>query len=161
MTQRMQDLADQIVRLQVELDREIEQRRKILGWRFNERMIEFEHGITLEHRRLRESAMRFLARSSVISIITSPVIYSLIVPLVLLDGWASLYQVISFRVYRLPRVHRANYIMFDRRHLVYLNWIEALNCLYCGYANGVISLCSRDWQPYRTILVSDQACVAD
>jgi hypothetical protein len=26
----------------------------------------------------------------------------------------------------------------DRGQLNYLNWIEALNCLYCGYANGLI-----------------------
>ena len=67
MTQRMQDLAGQIVRLQGELDREIEQRRKILGWRFNERMIDFEHGITLEHRRLREGVTHFLMRSPILS----------------------------------------------------------------------------------------------
>jgi hypothetical protein len=139
MTQRMQDLAAQIVKLQSELDREIEQRRKILGWRLNKRMIEFEHGITLEHRRLRESATRFLMGSPILSYVSAPVIYSLIIPFVLIDGWASFYQAICFRLYRLPRVRRSNYIMFDRRHLAYLNWIEALNCIYCGYANGVVA----------------------
>ena len=74
-----------------------------------------------------------------VSYVSAPVIYSLIIPFVLIDGWASFYQAICFRLYRLPRVRRANYIMFDRRHLAYLNWIEALNCLYCGYANGVVA----------------------
>jgi hypothetical protein len=27
----------------------------------------------------------------------------------------------------------------DRQHLAYLNWIEKLNCVYCGYANGVFA----------------------
>ncbi len=139
MTQRMQDLAAEIVRLQAELDREIQSRRKLLGWRLKERMVEFEHGVTIEHRRLRMGVGRFLARSPLIFILTSPVIYSMIVPLMLLEGWACLYQAICFRAYRIPRVNRSGYIVLDRRHLAYLNWIEALNCVYCGYANGVIA----------------------
>lgn len=29
------------------------------------------------------------------------------------------------------------YVVFDRRHLAYLNAIEKLNCAYCEYGNGV------------------------
>ncbi|MDF2119468.1 hypothetical protein PY365_28275 [Roseiarcaceae bacterium H3SJ34-1] len=139
MTHRMQELASEIVRLQGELDREIEARRKVLGWRLKERIVEFEHGITIEHRRLRTKISRFLRRSPAATVLTAPVIYSLIIPMVILDAWASLYQAICFRAYGIPRVSRADYIVLDRRHLSYLNWIEALNCLYCGYANGVIA----------------------
>lgn len=66
-------------------------------------------------------------------------IYSLIVPLLIVDAWVGIYQAICFRVYRIPRVRRADYIVFDRQHLAYLNWIEALNCAFCGYANGLIA----------------------
>lgn len=62
MTQRMQDLAHTIVALQAELDREIERRRKTLGIGIHDRLVEFEHGITLEHRRLRLSVGRLLVR---------------------------------------------------------------------------------------------------
>ncbi|MES2293918.1 MAG: hypothetical protein V4527_11520 [Pseudomonadota bacterium] len=139
MTERMQDLANQIVRLQSELDREIQARRKVLGWRLKEGMVEFEQGITTEHRRLRMSVAKFLARSSLGVILAAPVIYSVIVPLLLLDIWASLFQAICFGIYRIPRVRRSRYIVFDRQHLAYLNWIEAFNCVYCGYANGVLA----------------------
>jgi hypothetical protein len=139
MTQRMQDLASEIVRLQTELDREIEARRKNLGWHLKERFVEFEEGIVMEHRRRRTTIRSFLGTSTIRAAITAPINYSLLIPIVLLDGWASAYQAICFRAYRIPRVKRAPYIAFDRRHLSYLNWIEALNCLYCGYANGVIA----------------------
>ena len=139
MTQRMQELAHQIVELQAELDREIQSRRKALGWSIKNGLVEFERGIAIEHRRLRESIPRFLSRSSLGTIITAPVIYSLIIPMVIIDVWASLYQAICFRVYRVPRVRRSDYILFDRRNLSYLNLIETLNCLYCGYANGVVA----------------------
>ena len=137
MTQRMRDLADEIVRLQGELDREIESRRKSFGWSLKERLVEFEHGVTIEHRRLRRSIGGFLAQSSLRAALTAPVIYSLVIPFVVIDAWVSLYQAICFRAYRIPQVSRSEYILFDRNHLAYLNLIEAANCLFCGYANGV------------------------
>lgn len=102
MTKRMQALAGEIVRLQGELDREIERRRKVLGWRLKGRVVEFEHGVTIEHRRLRMGIATFLSRSSIGTVVTAPVIYSVIVPLLLLDGWFSLYQAICFRAYGIP-----------------------------------------------------------
>lgn len=139
MSGRMQDLVEEILRLQSELEQEIEKRREALGWRLRERLVEFEEGIGAEHRRLRTSVRRFLAESSIGAVLTAPVIYSLIVPLVLLDLWANLYQQICFRAYRIPLVRRSDHVVFDRARLAYLNWIEALNCLYCSYANGVIA----------------------
>lgn len=41
MTRTMRDLANEIVRLQGELDREIEERRKALGWTLRNRLIEY------------------------------------------------------------------------------------------------------------------------
>ncbi|MFI5247638.1 MAG: hypothetical protein ACHQWV_03695 [Nitrospirales bacterium] len=66
-------------------------------------------------------------------------IYSLIVPLVILDAWIWLYQNVCFPVYGIAKVDRSRYILLDRGHLRYLNWIERLNCDYCGYANGLIA----------------------
>ena len=140
MTQRMEALASEIVRLQGELDREIEARRKVLGWRLKKGIVEFENGVTIEHRRLRVGVATFLARSPIGSILTAPVIYSVFIPLFFLDAWASAYQAICFRVYRIPRVKRSQYIIAtDRQHLAYLNVIEAFNCVYCGYGNGVLA----------------------
>lgn len=139
MTARMEEIAREIVRLQTELDREIERRRKVLGWSLKKHLVQFEKGLVAEQRRLRVSAARFIVRSSLGSILTAPIIYAMIVPLVLLDLWASVYQAICFRAYGIARVRRSDYIIFDRGRLAYLNWIEALNCLYCGYGNGVIA----------------------
>lgn len=139
MPHRIEQLAAEIVRLQGELDREIESRREALGWKLKEGMVAFEHGLTVRHRQLRLGIGTFMARSPVATIASAPVIYSLIIPLALIDVWASLYQAICFRAYRIPRVRRSQYIVVDRDRLGYLNAIEALNCLYCEYANGVIA----------------------
>ncbi len=139
MTARMQALAREIVQLQTELDREIERRRKALGWSLKEHLVQFEQGVVAEHKRLRTGVGRFLARSSLLTILSAPVIYSMVVPLVLLDLWVTLYQAICFRAYGIVRVKRSDYIAFDRGRLGYLNWIEGLNCRYCSYGNGVIA----------------------
>ncbi|MDO8379761.1 hypothetical protein [Phenylobacterium sp.] len=139
MTQHMKDLAEEIVRLQGDLDREIEARRKALGWKLKEQIGQFEHGITLEHRRLRLGLTKFFGRTSLAVVLTAPVIYSLIIPLVIVDAWVSAYQAICFRAYRIPQVKRGDYFAFDRGRLSYLNVIEGVNCAFCAYANGVVA----------------------
>ena len=134
---RIDEIASEIVRLQGELDREIFKRRDALGWRLHEGLVEFEHGLVAEHRRLKLNAAAFMAGAPPATVLTAPVIYSLILPLALIDLWASAYQAICFRAYRLPRVRRSEYLVFDREALAYLNWIERLNCWFCEYANGV------------------------
>ena len=39
----------------------------------------------------------------------------------------------------MPRVKRTEYVVVDRHQLAYLNGIQKLNCIYCGYANGVVA----------------------
>lgn len=140
---RIEEIASEIVRLQSELDREIFRRREALGWRLHEGLVEFEHGVVAEHRRLKRGAAAFIAGAPPATVLTAPVIYSLILPLALIDLWASAYQAICFRAYRLPRVSRRDYMIFDREALAYLNWIERLNCWFCEYANGIAAYVSE------------------
>ena len=63
----------------------------------------------------------------------------MILPFVLLDLFVTVYQAICFPVYRIPKVRRGDYLIFDRSHLAYLNGLEKLNCAYCSYANGLIA----------------------
>lgn len=72
-------------------------------------------------------------------LLTGPVIYGLVVPIVIADLCATLYQWTCFPVYGIPRVRRRDYVVIDRMKLSYLNGFHKLNCLYCEYANGVIA----------------------
>ncbi len=71
--------------------------------------------------------------------LTAPLIYGLLIPFVIADICGSIYQMVCFRVYRIPRVKRSAYVIFDRTRLAYLTPFQKLNCLYCEYANGVIA----------------------
>lgn len=83
--------------------------------------------------------MKFLWDAPRFSLILAPVIYSLALPLLLLDAWLWVYQTLCFPVYGIEKAERARYIVLDRGHLEYLNWIERFNCDYCSYANGLIA----------------------
>lgn len=80
-----------------------------------------------------------LKRTPPLVALTSPLIYSLIIPFVLTDLWVSLYQAVCFRVYGIEQVERRIYFKLDRTKLDYLNQLEKLNCLYCSYVNGVVA----------------------
>ncbi|MBF0629027.1 MAG: hypothetical protein HQL91_12490 [Magnetococcales bacterium] len=79
-------------------------------------------------------------KSYIAIILSAPFIYALIFPLSMLDFFLFLYQLVCFPIYGLPKVRRTDYISIDRGALVYLNIIEKLNCLYCGYAVGLLAL---------------------
>lgn len=139
MTDLVQSLREKIEELQAELEREISTRREALNYHFQKSRVVFEEEILARHRALRMGLGRFFKSTRPVVILTAPVIYSLIVPIALADLCATIYQHICFRAYRIPRVRRSDYIVFDRGLLAYLNIIEKLNCIYCEYANGVIA----------------------
>lgn len=71
--------------------------------------------------------------------VTAPVIYSIVIPLVLLDLWVTLFQLLTFPIYGIPWVRRRPYFAIDRAKLPYLNPLERVNCTYCSYANGLLA----------------------
>jgi hypothetical protein len=132
-------LVDQLRRLEQTIEHKLETRRKALQVRVDNGRITFERTLIEQHRRFKTGILRFLAESPVIFYLTAPVIYSLIIPFVLLDLFVTVYQAICFRAWNIAPVNRADYIALDRHHLAYLNIIQKLNCTYCAYANGVIA----------------------
>ena len=74
--------------------------------------------------------------------LASPIIYSTIFPLIIFDIFLEIYHRICFPLYKLPIVKRSKYIRIDRHRLKYLNWFEKINCVFCGYANGLIHYAS-------------------
>ncbi len=78
-------------------------------------------------------------RRQPLMILSAPVIYSLVIPIALVDLWVMAYQAVCFPIYKIPKVRRRDYLVFDRHHLAYLNVIEKINCAYCSYANGAIA----------------------
>jgi len=59
----------------------------------------------------------------------------MIIPAVILDFSLFIYQNTAVRLYKIPLAKRSDYIVFDRKELAYLNWIQKINCIYCSYVN--------------------------
>lgn len=77
------------------------------------------------------------------AILTAPIIYSVYIPLTLLDLMASIYQAVCFPIYGIEKINRSDYVVIDRHKLSYLSWVEKFNCVYCGYGNGVLAYVSE------------------
>jgi hypothetical protein len=132
-------LAEKIRLLEAELEAELAQRRADLRYGLEKGRVLFEEEILRRHRELRTRLSTYILNARPLVVLTAPVIYALIVPLVLLDLFVTVYQAVCFPVYRIPKVRRRDYLVFDRHHLAYLNALEKLNCSYCSYANGMIA----------------------
>jgi hypothetical protein len=108
------------------------------------------------HRELKTRLSHYILGARPLLVLAAPLIYSLIIPFVLLDLFISAYQFICFPLFGIPAVRRSDYLVIDRVHLSYLNAIEKVNCAYCAYANGLIayareitSLTEQYWCPIK------------
>jgi hypothetical protein len=125
--------------LEGELREKLHAHEERLAYRIRGRRIEFTEEIRAAHRKARVGIIRWVASGDIRNILSAPFIFALIIPFALLDLFLCVYHAVCFRLYRLPPVPRADYVVIDRHHLHYLNILQKLNCVYCGYVNGVIS----------------------
>lgn len=66
----------------------------------------------------------YLVHSRPLNLLAAPAIYSMIVPIAVLDAWISLYQFLCFPLFGIRKVKRGAYIVVDRHKLTYLNGME-------------------------------------
>ncbi|MEI6529622.1 MAG: hypothetical protein WCN88_04515 [Candidatus Falkowbacteria bacterium] len=70
-------------------------------------------------------------------ILSAPILWLPLIAILILDFFVTLYQAVCFPIYGLEKVKRSDYILVrDRNKLAYLEPIEKIGCMYCGYANG-------------------------
>lgn len=125
--------------LEDELESAFEKARADLRLRFEHDKVVFEEHVLKRHRDLKVALVQYVRSAPLMVVLTAPFVYAVLIPVALLDVVVSLYQATCFPVYGIPKVRRADYILFDRQHLAYLNVIEKLNCGYCAYANGIFA----------------------
>jgi hypothetical protein len=113
-------LSEKITALQTELDAELAKRHAELRIGLEKGRVAFEEEILRRHREMKTALAAYVFNAHPLIILTAPFIYILIVPLVLLDLFVSLYQAVCFPAYGIEKVRRAD-------------------CAYCSYANGLIA----------------------
>jgi hypothetical protein len=139
MNPKISELLARIQHMELEIEHEMKRRRAELQADFEETRVRFEQKVLEQQRRFKTGVLAYLLTANWLTLLTAPVIYALIVPILFLDLSITVYQHICFRAYGLPSVKRSDYFVFDRAHLAYLNLIEKVNCAYCSYGNGVMA----------------------
>lgn len=77
------------------------------------------------------------------TLLASPILYLMILPLLLLDLSLEIYHRLAFPILGIPTVCRGSYIKLDRHRLPYLPVLLKVACAYCGYANGLLQYAAR------------------
>jgi hypothetical protein len=143
MDSRIQQLLDQITALEDELRTALNEQQSSMFFQIKGKRIEFEQSIKQTHLKLKTNFFRWLVTNRPQNLITGPIIYAMIIPLVVTDIFITFYQLICFPIYGIKKVRRADYIIFDRQNLNYLNFIEKFHCTYCAYGSGMIAYISE------------------
>ena len=143
MNKKIRDLLDQIAALEDDLRVTVQEQEASALYESRVKRIEFEASVRQAHQRLKQGFFRWLVTNRPQNLITGPIIYSMIVPLLLLDLCVSFYQASCFPIYGIRKVRRGDYIVFDRQQLDYLNFIEKFHCSYCAYGNGLMAYVSE------------------
>ncbi len=143
MSNRLDEILEEIRELEKNVKEEIQRKEKEFQYKITKGKIVFEEEIARLHKKFSKKLLYYLFGSRLLNMLTAPVIYIIIVPAALLDLGITIYQAICFPAYGIPKVRRKKHFIFDRHYLKYLNVLEKLNCLYCGYFNGLMTYSSE------------------
>ena len=139
MTSHVGAIIDRIRAAELDLRQDILEQERRWRYRLHHRRPLFPRDVRAGHRAFKPRWLAFLKNARPLELLTAPLIYSLGVPLVLLDAWMTLYQFVCFPIYHIPYVKHHDYVVIDRHRLAYLNAVEKMHCLYCSYGNGVLA----------------------
>jgi len=143
MDDRIQQILNQITALEDDLRTALNEQQTSIFFQIKGKRVEFEQSIKETHKRLKTNFFRWLVTYRPQNLITGPIIYSMIIPLLITDFFVTFYQWTCFPIYGIKKVRRSNYIVYDRQQLHYLNFIEKFHCTYCAYGNGMIAYVSE------------------
>ena len=139
MNDRIAQILAQMAALEDDLRTAVHEQESRVFFEIKGKRVEFERSVREAHQKLRTSVLRWLTTNRPQNLVTGPIIYGMVVPLLMLDLFVSAYQAVCFPIYGIAKVRRADYLVFDRRHLGYLNIVEKFHCTYCEYANGLVA----------------------
>lgn len=139
MINNQKNIVEEIKRLEKQLLIEIQKKEEEFFYKVKGGKVLFQSETRKYHRTLATKFRHYLLNARLLNILTAPIIWSCIVPALLMDLFMSLFQLVCFSIYGIPKVSRRDYIVIDRQRLGYLNGVEKLNCVYCGYFNGLIA----------------------
>jgi hypothetical protein len=138
MNDKLTKILDEMRKLEHQLILELQKGEEEFFYSVKHKRVKFEREVKARHRQMAKRIRHYLKEAEILNILTAPVIWSCLFPAVFMDMVLSFYQAVCFPIYGIPKVNRKDYIVIDRHYLSYLNGLEKINCVYCGYFNGLI-----------------------
>jgi hypothetical protein len=139
MQDNISNILDEIEVLKNKLKSEIALKEDHIAYEIHKGKVHFSEEVFQNQKQKITHFFQYLKEAPLLHILTAPIVYMMIIPAVILDLFLFIYVSVIFPVYKFPKILRADYIVFDRQYLGYLNFIEKLNCVYCSYFNGLMN----------------------
>jgi len=138
MNDKIREILEEIEAMKVKLSEEIAEQEKHISYEIHNGYIRFEKDVFEKQKENMKNLLAWFREIPLLHLLSSPIIYAMIIPAVLLDIILFIFQQVIFRIYKFKFIKRSDYIIYDHQYLGYLNPIEKLNCLYCSYFNGLM-----------------------
>lgn len=138
MNDKIREMIEEIDKMKLKLSEEIEKQESHISYEIKNGYVTFEKEILAKQKENMKNLVSWFREVPLLHLLSSPLIYAMIIPAVLLDIVLFVYQQVIFRIYKFKFVKRSEYMIFDHQYLGYLNPIEKFNCLYCSYFNGLM-----------------------
>lgn len=138
MKSRIDEIIKEINKLEDELLDEFKAKEEEFSYHIKNKKVQFEQKVIDKGRAKMMGSFKYLSRLPILTIVTIPFIWMMIIPALISDIFVTIYQFVCFPIYKIPKVKRSDYVVIDRYDLFYLDRVEKINCLYCEYFNGVI-----------------------
>ncbi len=99
MNEQIEQILKKISYLEKKLQDELRKEDKLFDFTFEGKKVCFNKELLKEQQKHLEDIFTYLKNAPILYIITSPIIYGLIIPALILDITVTIYQAINFRVY--------------------------------------------------------------
>ena len=138
MNDKIREILEEIEEMKLKLAEEIDKQESHITYQIKNGYVTFEKEVMAKQRENMKNLLSWFREVPLLHLLSSPIIYAMIIPAVLFDLILFIYQQTIFRIYKFKLTKRSDYMLFDHHYLGYLNPIEKINCLYCSYFNGLI-----------------------
>jgi hypothetical protein len=142
MNDKITEMMEEIEAMKLKLGEEIAQQERNISYEIENGYVRFEKEVFAKQKENMENLLAWFGEIPFSHLLTSPLVYGMLIPAIVLDIMLFFYQVVVSRVFKIKFDKRSDYIVFDRQYLGYLNLIEKFNCLYCSYFNGLMQYAS-------------------
>lgn len=157
MRSTIQEILEKIESLNNDLRQEYDRLAEKYGFSLKKKRVVFLDEFRKRNKAFRFPTWKYVIPTNLRHFLSIPFIYMMIAPAIILDFFLTVYQWTAFPLYRIPRVKRKDYFVYERRFLDYLNIVQKMNCLYCSYVNWLFAYAveiggrtERYWCPIKS-----------